>query len=1041
MARKRKTDEVVETVVEETIEEVQEAKPKPRRKKKETIEEEIVVPEVNLFTMETEVIEEQPKLKRKKKQEKIEEVVPSIVSEVPVVEEVLSTVVIEEQPKPKRKKKQEKVEEVVPSIVEETKVVEETPTPEVIEEVKPVIKRKKLGAEQVVEEAIRLNNLPVYDENNQLQEQLKVEEKAPKKPQKSKKQLRRERKEHELRVEQKILEGDDAAYVQIVKEKRRRRKIIRYNTKPQTGLTSEIVEHRQLQNLCNTKSTGSTKTVTRIIFSNIFTFFNLLNYAIAAWIIYSFKWEAWNKIFFVGIVTANIIISIVQEIRSKKIIDKLSILSQANSLVIRDGIEFEVPVYDVVLDDVICLSSGNQIPSDSIVLEGSIEVNESLLTGESDAIIKKAGDILYAGSFVVSGHCKARVERVGKDNYIEKLTSQAKKYRKPKSDLLKTLTSIIRFVGILIIPLGALVFMSQYEGVSGWLGFMGTNDYIESVQTTSGAVIGMIPSGLFLLTSIALAVGVIRLAQNNTLVQELYCIEMLARVDVLCLDKTGTITDGTMAVKDVIEYNTKTGLSVKSIYQAMQNVLNDDNVTSKALEERFGSGKKIKHKNFIPFSSARKLSAVEFEKYGTFVLGAPEFVLAKNYYLVADDVKKAASEGLRVICLGHTTSSIVMDKVPSGVTPVALILIEDTIRPDAIETIDYFKRSSVEVKVISGDNPLTVSKISERAGIDNADQYISLDGLSDKEVISAASKYTVFGRVSPQQKKLLVTTLKQLGKTVAMTGDGVNDILALREADCSISLGSGSDAARNVSHLVLLDSNFSSMPKVVAEGRRVINNVQRVASLFLTKTIFSLLLALYCVLSTQHKYPIATQHLIIIDVCVTGIPSFILALESNNSKVSGKFFVNVIKNALPGALAIALTTAIVFFVERLGVALNAAEMQTIIVLNATFTCFTVLFKVCRPFNVLRRILFFLMVTLAVSLVLFLPNVFEITQILPFRLSYLPSSYYENRMGIEAFLFMLCLMQATYPIIRFLSSFKENMKKLLNYIAGLLRKAR
>lgn len=939
----------------------------------------------------------------------------------PVVEEVVS----------KKSKKSNPTEEVknTPNKKEET-TEQKTPT---------VKRRKKLSVDKVVEEAIKINNIPVYDETDQPVTS-KTEKKLPKKPKISKKQLAYERRQHELMVEKKILEGDDAAYVQVVTEKRKKRKIIRYNTNVETGLTSEVAEHRKLQNLSNTVSVGSTKSIPSIIFSNVFTFFNILNYAIAAWIISAFEWAAWNKIFFVIIVTANIVISIVQEIRSKKIIDKLSVLSAPNALVLRDGISLEIPVSDVVLDDILCLSSGNQIASDSIVVDGSIEVNESLLTGESDAIIKKTGDILYSGSFVVSGHCKARVERVGKDNYIEKLTNQAKKYRKPKSDLLKTLTNIVRFMGVLIIPLGTLVFVSQFEGTSGLiLGFNGTKPYLEAVKTTSGAVIGMIPSGLFLLTSIALAVGVIRLAQNNTLVQELYCIEMLARVDVLCLDKTGTITDGTMYVKDVIEYTNKTGLPVKTIYSAMQNVLDDDNVTSKALEEKFGRAKKLKHLNLIPFSSIRKFSAVEFEKYGTFVLGAPEFVLGKNFYLVENDVAEAAEKGYRVICMAHSTSSIADNKVTGNVLPIALILIEDTIRPDAIETIEYFKNSGVEVKVISGDNPLTVSKISERAGIVNASSYISLDGLTDKEVISAADKYTVFGRVSPSQKKLLIQTLKEHGKTVAMTGDGVNDILALRESDCSISLGSGSDAARNVSHLVLLDSNFGSMPKVVAEGRRVINNVQRVASLFLTKTIFSLLLALYCVLGPQHIYPIETQHLILIDLFVTGIPSFILALEPNNSKVSGKFFVNVIKNALPGAVAIALTTAIVFFIESIGINLTAEEVSTIIVLNATFTCFTVLHKVCKPFNVLRRVLFFLMVTSAISMVLFLPNVFEIAQILPFKLAYLPSSYYENKMGVEAVLLMLCLMQATYPLITFLSGLKDNVKKFINYLLNLLRK--
>ena len=914
-------------------------------------------------------------------------------------------------------------------------VVEETPVKKNKKEKTPKEPNsKKSSLYTIVDKIIKQSNLPVYEVGQSPNgfEATEIERPLPKKKKESsKKKLLEEQQEKARLLEQKILEEDTAAYVQVVKEKKETKKIIRYNTDLEKGLSSEIVEHRKLQGLSNAKDVGSTKTIPTIIFSNTFTFFNLLNFAIAGWLIATLGFAAWKYIFFIGIVTANLVISIVQEIRSKIVIDKLSILSAPNATILRDGTVYETPILDVVLDDILILSSGRQIASDSILVEGGIEVNESLLTGESDAISKKPGDILYAGSFVVSGHCKARIERVGKDNYIEKLTNQAKKYRKPKSDLLRTLTSIIRFVAVLIIPLGTLVFISQYEGAN----WGGSSTYLEAVLTTSGAVIGMIPSGLFLLTSIALAVGVIRLAQNNTLVQELYCIEMLARVDVLCLDKTGTITDGSMAVKTVIEYPNNTGVTVKNAYAAMQNVLNDTNVTSQALEEKFGRAKRIKHNNFIPFSSARKFSAVEFERYGTFVLGAPEFVLTKNYNLVAADVNKAANGGYRVICMAHSDGAIVGGKVEGEITPIALILIEDTIRPDAIETIDYFKRSGVEVKVISGDNPLTVSKISMRAGIDNAEQYISLDGLTDKEVIRAASKYTVFGRVSPAQKKLLIMTLKQMGRTVAMTGDGVNDILALKEADCSISLASGSEAARNVSHLVLLDSNFGSMPKVVAEGRRVINNVQRVASLFLTKTIFSFLLAVYCVIIK--KYPIATNQLILIDLCVTGIPSFILALETNNNKVQGRFFVNVIKNAFPGALAIALTTAAVFLIRKIpGFVITDKEVTTIIVLNATFTCFTVLFKVCRPFNVVRRVLFFFMATLALLLVCFAPNMFDIVQILPIELAHLPN---YDRMGIQGGLLLLTLMQATYPLIRFMENFKSWVKSLANYFVGLLRK--
>ena len=912
-------------------------------------------------------------------------------------------------------------------ILPESKEVKNTTTEKL--DVKKSMKKKKESPKELADVVIEKMQIPVFDSAVAAKAFMSIDEpKIEKNPKKEGEEIDNESREKA--IERRILEDDIASYVQIVKEKKQTKKIIRFNTNTEKGLPNEIVEHRKYEGLVNNNPIGSTKTIPAIIFSNTFTFFNLLNFAIAGWLIATFGIDAWKYVFFIGIVTANLIISIVQEIRSKKIIDKLSILSSPHATVLRDSDVFDINVNEVVLDDILCLSNGNQIASDSILVEGGIEVNESLLTGESDAISKKPGDVLYSGSFVVSGNCKARVERIGKDNYIEKLAGQAKKYGKPKSDLLKTLKNIIRIIGVIILPLGAMVFFSQWSGGN----FGGSYTYPEAVRTTAGAVIGMIPSGLFLLTSVALAVGVIRLAQNNTLVQELYCIEMLARVDVLCLDKTGTITDGSMAVKSVIEYPNDSGVTVKNAYSAMQNALNDNNVTSRALEEKFGRAKRIKHTALIPFSSARKYSAVEFERYGTFVLGAPEFVLTKNYGMVATDVNKAANGGYRVICLAHTTGSIVEDRIEGNIVPIALILIEDTIRPDAIETINYFKQSGVEVKVISGDNPLTVSKISERAGIENADQYISLDGLTDKEVIRAADKYTVFGRVSPAQKKLLVMTLKQLGKTVAMTGDGVNDILALKEADCSIALASGSEAARNVSHLVLLDSNFGSMPKVVAEGRRVINNVQRVASLFLTKTIFSFLLAIYCIVIK--KYPISTNQLFLIDMFVTGIPSFFLALESNNNKVRGKFFANVLKNALPGALVIALTTALVFLLSD-NVGLSDMEVTTIIVLNATFTCFTVLFKVCRPFNVIRRALFFVMMSCAILLAVVVPNMFEIAQVLPIKFSHLPADW--PIMSVNGILLLVCLMQATYPAIKFVENIKFWIKNLVNYLVNILRR--
>jgi len=794
----------------------------------------------------------------------------------------------------------------------------------------------------------------------------------------------------------------------------------RYNPEIEKGLTTEEVELRQMAGLANVGDTGSSKSIPNIITTNVFTFFNFLNFAIAAWLI-SVKAHI-SQLFFMGVITANITIGIIQEIRAKKTIDKLSLLTAPTAIVMRDGSELEIGVADVVIDDILHLSSGKQIPADAVVRQGSVEVNESLLTGESDAIVKKKGDTLYSGSFVVSGNCYAQATAVGHNIYIQKLTNQAKKYRKPQSDLLGSLRVIIRIVGALIIPIAATLFylMTNYSALP----------YNEIVQKTTGAMIGMIPSGLFLLTSMALAVGVIRLAQNNTLVQELYCIEMLARVDTLCLDKTGTITDGTMTVKSIIEYKNETGIPLKNIISAMINAQNDPNLTSDALAERFGTAKRIRHKALIPFSSQRKFSAVQFDRYGTFVLGAPEFVVKENYSLIAKEVDKQSQEGYRVLVVAFSDGDIVDNQVTGKVLPLALIMIEDTIRPDAIDTIEYFKSHNVDVKVISGDNPVTVSRISQRAGIASAEKYVSLEGMQDKEVVRSASRFTVFGRVSPQQKKLLIESLKNNGRTVAMTGDGVNDILALKEADTSIAMASGSEAARNVSHLVLLDSNFSSMPKVVSEGRRVINNVQRVSTLFLTKTIFSFLLAIVAIIR-KGVYPIQPNQLILIDYLVIGIPSFFIALEPNNRLVVGKFLWNILKAALPGALVVMINSLIIFAFQA-PLAMSDKITETLVVISATVVSLTVLFRVSTPFNKMRRILFILMVAAFIFGIFFMPNFFQFVPIVPSR-------FYDSTvvLGAPHILLLLVLAQATYPMMHILSNLYGWIKLFIRTIINKL----
>ena len=739
----------------------------------------------------------------------------------------------------------------------------------------------------------------------------------------------------------------------------------RFRTDLKRGLTNEQVQTRIEEGLVNNIGRGSTKTIFQIILSNILTVFNLITFSVAIWLI---SVGAVKDLFFMVIVSANIILGIVQEIRAKLTIDKLSLISAPTAVVIRNGKQMEIPVNEIVLDDLLVLSAGKQVCADCILKEGGVEVNESLLTGESDALVKKVGSSLFSGSFVVSGTCKAKVEKIGGDSYIEKLSKQAKVYKKPQSKILKALNLIIKIVIVLVIPMAICLFMIQQDYFRGAVNEVGealTNAevYKSTVQSTAASIIAMIPSGLFLTTSVALAISVIKLAKNNTLVQELYCIEMLARVDVLCLDKTGTITDGTMTVKGIEEIKNDSGLTIKQIIALMLGSLNDGNMTSVALEKEFGKAKRANPKFVVPFSSARKFSAVTLDKYGTFFLGAPEFILKKEYDVVKPSVDKYARKGYRVLLIAHNKGELtsIDEATKLKPEPLALILIEDTIRPDAIETIEYFKNSGVDVKVISGDNPLTVSMVAKRAGIERSEKYISLDKVSDDKLYEIADQYTVFGRVTPNQKKILVEALKNKGKTVAMTGDGVNDILALKEADCSIAMASGSEAARNVSHLVLLDSNFSSMPKVVQEGRRVINNIQKVATLFLTKTIFSFLLSLIIILcnfafDVQMSFPIKLNQLMIIDFLAVGIPAFFLAFESNNNMIRGNFLLNVLKNALPGALVVVINCITIFcFRNSLNISADAISTMSIIV--AAFTCLMVLMRVCTPFNLLRRLLF------------------------------------------------------------------------------------
>ena len=680
---------------------------------------------------------------------------------------------------------------------------------------------------------------------------------------------------------------------------------------------------------------------------------------------------------------------------------------------VRSSKKKEIPISELVLDDILLLGAGQQVPADCIMLDGTAELNESLLTGESVPVKKENGETLYAGSFVASGHCAVRVDKIGEDTYISKLTARAKKYKRPNSEIMNSINLFIKVIGFAIIPIGIFMFLTNFKNLGGSWADVGANGGFfavmlsnngimnETVQKTCSVIIGMIPSGLLLLTTVALSVGMIRLAKYNTLVQDMYSLEMLARVNVLCLDKTGTITDGRMKVSDCMLLNNSTDYSVDDILGSMLASLNDNNQTSIALYERFGHSSALQATAVMPFSSARKLSAVTFGEAGTFAMGAPEFVLKPMPIRVEKIVKQYAQMGLRVLVVAHSPAQIQGDKLPTVFRPIAIITLSDNIRPDAIETIKWFRENDVAVKVISGDNPVTVSEVARRAGIKNASQFLSLEGLSDLEVETAANQYTVFGRVTPEQKAILIRAIKKAGNTVAMTGDGVNDILAMKEADCAVSVASGSDAARNVSNLVLQDNNFGSMPKIVNEGRRVINNIKDSASLYIMKTLLTLTLALVCIF-TGSAYFFTTNNMLMFEVLISAIPSFVLSLQPNTNRVKGKFIPFVVSRAMPGALTMAFGILTIYIINQTSLAsifeFTTAAGETASVYNAmmmmtlTFTGLVMLLRICQPLNVIRAVLFGSMAALCITVlaVPFLGNIvyegwdalkFNLTQIL------------------------------------------------------------
>lgn len=768
-----------------------------------------------------------------------------------------------------------------------------------------------------------------------------------------------------------------------------------------TGLTNEQVQERIAEGKVNVNENPNTRTYKQIILENTLTFFNFLNIALLVLVLFV---RSYKNSMFMGIIVINTVIGIIQEIRAKKTIDKLAILTESKTVVLREGKKWSISTEKLVLDDLIFLKTGDQVPADVKVLEGTVEVNESLLTGESDNLSKSQGDELFSGSFVTSGEACCQVIHVGKDNYASQITSEAKEFKRHNSELRNSLNAILKVISIIIVPLGAMLFYKQYMIVGDTLK--------DSVVNMVAAVLGMIPEGLVLLTSVALTLGSMVLATKKTLVQELYCIETLARVDTLCLDKTGTITEGTMKVEDVQLYDTaqttvvqhtakfdpeteepvqnvsalKPEVTVSAekengqiqetvnsetvsqeerqklqeidhIMGNMMSVLHDQNATADALRKRFPSRNDLKLIHAIPFSSDRKYSGAVFEGRGTYLMGAAQFLFPEGNEELLEHCSSYAQEGYRILVLAHSEQETKGTERPIGLEPLGLFLITDVIREEAPDTLAFFDSQGVDLKVISGDDPVTVSAIAKKAGLKNANHYIDATTIkTPEEMQRAVAECSVFGRVTPQQKKQMVQALQSQKHTVAMTGDGVNDVLALKEADCSIAMAAGSDAAKNIANVVLLDSNFGAMPHIVNQGRRVVNNIRSAASMFLIKTIFSVLLSLITIFFGD-AYPFEPIQMSLISACAVGIPTFLLTQENNYNKIDHTFLRHVFMNAFPAAVTI---TGCVFTIMLIcqDVYHSNVMLNTACVLVTGWNYMSALRTVYSPLNTYRKVIIY-----------------------------------------------------------------------------------
>ena len=772
-----------------------------------------------------------------------------------------------------------------------------------------------------------------------------------------------------------------------------------------TGLTNEEVQERIAQGQVNNNENPNTRTYKQIILENTLTFFNFLNLVLLVLVLLV---GSYKNSMFVGIIFINTVIGIIQEIRAKKTIDKLAILTESKTVVLREGKKWKISTEKLVVDDLIFLKAGEQVPADAKILEGNLEVNESLLTGEADNLPKNPGDELFSGSFVTAGQACCQIIHVGSDNYASRITSEAKEFKRHNSELRNSLNAILKVISIIIVPLGAMLFYKQYY-------FVG-DSIRDSVVNMVAAVLGMIPEGLVLLTSVALTLGALKLAQKKTLVQELYCIETLARVDTLCLDKTGTITEGTMCVDSVESYppvyeeisgetsgnevpnedslaseasaaeaiakedgssilspqeESETGskkhrqedtAKIREIEHIMGNllsVLKDQNATADALRARFKVAQDMELDHVIPFSSDRKYSGAAFTDAGTYLMGAAQFLFPEGNPELMEHCGSFAEEGLRVLVVAHSENVNEGTEIPEELEPVGLLLLTDVIRAEAPDTLAYFESQGVDLKVISGDDPVTVSAIAKRAGLKNAEQYVDATTITTQEEMDeAVATYSVFGRVTPQQKQAMVKSLQAQKHTVAMTGDGVNDVLALKEADCSIAMAEGSDAAKNIANVVLLDSNFAAMPEIVNQGRRVVNNIRTAASMFLIKTIFSVLLSLITIFFGDY-YPFEPIQMSLISACAVGIPTFLLAQENNYEKIDHTFLRHVFMNAFPAAVTI---TGCVFTVMLVcqNVYHSNLMLNTACVLVTGWNYMAALKTVYAPLNRYRKVIIYSM---------------------------------------------------------------------------------